>query len=254
MKKLTIIKVGGALVENEESLAQLLSNFAAVEGYKILVHGGGRSATALAAQLGIETHMVNGRRITDAEMLRVATMVYAGLVNKNIVAKLQGLGVDAIGMTGADLNIIRSDKRPVGEVDYGFVGDVKKVNGGKLASLLDLRAVPVIAPLTHDGNGQLLNTNADTMASTVATALSTYFDVTLTYCFEKPGVLRNPDDDSSLISQITAEDFKAYVADGTVSGGMIPKIENALAAVEQGVKRVVITSANNLIGGTVITV
>jgi acetylglutamate kinase len=254
MKKLTIIKVGGALVENEESLAQLLSNFAAVEGYKILVHGGGRSATALAAQLGIETHMVNGRRITDAEMLRVATMVYAGLVNKNIVAKLQGLGVDAIGMTGADLNIIRSDKRPVGEVDYGFVGDVKKVNGGKLASLLDLRAVPVIAPLTHDGNGQLLNTNADTMASTVATALSTYFDVTLTYCFEKPGVLRNPDDDSSLISQITAEDFKAYVADGTVSGGMIPKIENALAAVAQGVKRVVITSANNLTGGTVITV
>jgi acetylglutamate kinase len=254
MKKLTIIKVGGALVENEESLAQLLSNFAAVEGYKILVHGGGRSATALAAQLGIETHMVNGRRITDAEMLRVATMVYAGLVNKNIVAKLQGLGVDAIGMTGADLNIIRSDKRPVGEVDYGFVGDVKKVNGGKLASLLDLRAVPVIAPLTHDGNGQLLNTNADTMASTVATALSTYFDVTLTYCFEKPGVLRNPDDESSLIPQITAEDFKAYVADGTVSGGMIPKIENALAAVKQGVKRVVITSANNLTGGTVITV
>jgi acetylglutamate kinase len=254
MKKLTIIKVGGALVENEESLAQLLSNFAAVEGYKILVHGGGRSATALAAQLGIETHMVNGRRITDAEMLRVATMVYAGLVNKNIVAKLQGLGVDAIGMTGADLNIIRSDKRPVGEVDYGFVGDVKKVNGGKLASLLDLRAVPVIAPLTHDGNGQLLNTNADTMASTVATALSTYFDVTLTYCFEKPGVLRNPDDDSSLIPQITAEVFKAYVADGTVSGGMIPKIENALAAVAQGVKRVVITSANNLTGGTVITV
>jgi acetylglutamate kinase len=254
MKKLTIIKVGGALVENEESLAQLLSNFAAVEGYKILVHGGGRSATALAAQLGIETHMVNGRRITDAEMLRVATMVYAGLVNKNIVAKLQGLGVDAIGMTGADLNIIRSDKRPVGEVDYGFVGDVKKVNGGKLASLLDLRAVPVIAPLTHDGNGQLLNTNADTMASTVATALSTYFDVTLTYCFEKPGVLRNPDDDSSLIPQITAEDFKTYVTDGTVSGGMIPKIENALAAVAQGVKRVVITSANNLTGGTVITV
>ncbi len=248
-KKLTIIKVGGALVENSDSLALLLRNFADVDGYKILVHGGGRSATALATQLGIESKMVEGRRITDADMLRVATMVYGGLVNKTIVAKLQGLGVDAIGLTGADLNIIRSDKRPVGVVDYGFVGDVKKANGGKLASLLEMQAVPVIAPLTHDGNGQLLNTNADTIASTVAVALSTYFDVTLTYCFEKPGVLGNPDDERSLISEITADAFQQYVADGTVSGGMIPKIENALAAVKQGVKRVVITSANNLNGG-----
>jgi acetylglutamate kinase len=248
-KKLTIIKVGGALVENSDSLALLLRNFADVDGYKILVHGGGRSATALATQLGIESKMVEGRRITDADMLRVAAMVYGGLVNKTIVAKLQGLGVDAIGLTGADLNIIRSDKRPVGVVDYGFVGDVKKANGGKLASLLEMKAVPVIAPLTHDGNGQLLNTNADTIASTVAVALSTYFDVTLTYCFEKPGVMSNPDDESSLIPEITADAFQQYVADGTVSGGMIPKIENALAAVKQGVKRVVITSANNLNGG-----
>jgi acetylglutamate kinase len=252
MKKLTVIKVGGALVENEASLAELLQQFSRLEGKKILVHGGGRSATALAAELGIESKMVGGRRITDAEMLRVVTMVYGGLVNKTIVAKLQGLDIDAIGLTGADLNIIRSEKRPVKDVDYGFVGDVKKANGGKIANLLEMGAVPVIAPLTHDGNGQMLNTNADTMAATVATALAPYYDVTLTYCFEKAGVLKNPDDDSSLIPVITADDFKSLVDNGTVSGGMIPKIENALSAVNQGVKKVVITSANNLEGGTTI--
>ncbi len=252
MKKLTVIKVGGALVENEASLAELLQQFSKLEGKKILVHGGGRSATALAAELGIESKMVGGRRITDAEMLRVVTMVYGGLVNKTIVAKLQGLDIDAIGLTGADLNIIRSEKRPVKDVDYGFVGDVKKANGGKIANLLEMGAVPVIAPLTHDGNGQMLNTNADTMAATVATALAPYYDVTLTYCFEKAGVLKNPDDDSSLIPVITADDFKSLVDNGTVSGGMIPKIENALSAVNQGVKKVVITSANDLEGGTTI--
>jgi acetylglutamate kinase len=252
MKKLTVIKVGGALVENEASLAELLQQFSKLEGQKILVHGGGRSATALAAELGIESKMVGGRRITDAEMLRVVTMVYGGLVNKTIVAKLQGLDIDAIGLTGADLNIIRSEKRPVKDVDYGFVGDVKKANGGKIANLLEMGAVPVIAPLTHDGNGQMLNTNADTMAATVATALAPYYDVTLTYCFEKAGVLKNPDDDSSLIPVITADDFKSLVDNGTVSGGMIPKIENALSAVNQGVKKVVITSANDLEGGTTI--
>lgn len=252
MKKLTVIKVGGALVENEASLAELLQQFSKLEGKKILVHGGGRSATALAAELGIESKMVGGRRITDAEMLRVVTMVYGGLVNKTIVAKLQGLDIDAIGLTGADLNIIRSEKRPVKDVDYGFVGDVKKANGGKIANLLEMGAVPVIAPLTHDGNGQMLNTNADTMAATVATALAPYYDVTLTYCFEKAGVLKNPDDDSSLIPVITADDFKSLVDNGSVSGGMIPKIENALSAVNQGVKKVVITSANDLEGGTTI--
>jgi acetylglutamate kinase len=252
MKKLTIVKVGGALVENDDTLAVLLRNFAAVEDGKILVHGGGRSATALATRLGIATRMVDGRRVTDAEMLRVATMVYGGLVNKTLVARLQALGVDAIGLTGADYNIIRSEKRPVREVDYGFVGDVKKVNGRKLTTMLEANAVPVIAPLTHDGNGQLLNTNADTIASTVAVALAPGFDVTLVYCFEKPGVMRDPDDDSTLIPVITAETFKELKANGTVSEGMIPKIENALAAVAQGVKRVVITSASRLDGGTVI--
>jgi acetylglutamate kinase len=242
MKKLTIVKVGGALVENDDTLAVLLRNFAAVEDGKILVHGGGRSATALATRLGIATRMVDGRRVTDAEMLRVATLV----------ARLQALGVDAIGLTGADYNIIRSEKRPVREVDYGFVGDVKKVNGRKLTTMLEANAVPVIAPLTHDGNGQLLNTNADTIASTVAVALAPGFDVTLVYCFEKPGVMRDPDDDTTLIPVITAETFKELMANGTVSGGMIPKIENALAAVAQGVKRVVITSASRLDGGTVI--
>jgi acetylglutamate kinase len=251
-KSLTIIKVGGALVEDSNSLDALLQSFAEVDGLKMLVHGGGRSATALAASMGVETRMVNGRRITDADMLKIVTMVYGGMVNKNIVAKLQGIGIDAIGLCGADLNIIRSAKRPVADVDYGFVGDVKMVSGGKLSSLLEMGAVPVLAPLTHDAAGQLLNTNADTIAASVAIAMAPYYNVTLTYCFEKSGVLRCPDDPSSLIPTITADDFARYVADGTVSGGMIPKIENALQAVKQGVGRVIITSATNLAGGTII--
>lgn len=163
-EKLTIIKVGGKIVEEEASLHKLLTDFAAIEGYKILVHGGGRSATKIAAALGIESRMVNGRRITDADMLNVATMVYGGLVNKNIVVRLQSKGINALGLTGADINIIRSHKRPVKDVDYGFVGDVEQVNGTLLADLIHKGIVPVISPLTHDGNGQLLNTNADTIA------------------------------------------------------------------------------------------
>lgn len=184
-EKLTVIKVGGKIVEEEATLRQLLNDFAAIEGHKVLVHGGGRSATKIAAQLGIESKMVNGRRITDAETLRVVTMVYGGLVNKNIVAGLQAYGVNALGLTGADMNVIRSVKRPVKEVDYGFVGDVEKVDASLLSDLIYKGVVPVMAPLTHDGQGNMLNTNADTIAGETAKALSGLFDVTLVYCFEK---------------------------------------------------------------------
>ena len=254
-EKLTIVKVGGAVVEDELQLTQLLRNFAAIDGAKILVHGGGRRATKVAAALGIETKMVDGRRITDAEMLEVVTMVYGGLVNKHVVAALQSLGVDAIGLCGADGDIIRSEKRPLKNgIDYGFVGDVKKADGAKIARFIEAGLVPVIAPLTHDGQGNILNTNADTMASETAKALAELYDVTLIFSFEKKGVLSNPDDDDSVIPVITHEDFERYKADGTISGGMLPKIENALGAVDAGVKQVIITLATALDGqsGTVI--
>ena len=185
MEKLTIIKVGGKIVEEADTLAKLLDDFASIPGYKLLVHGGGRSATKVAAQLGIESTMVNGRRVTDAETLKVVTMVYGGLVDKNIVAGLQARGVNAIGLTGADMNAILSVKRPVKDVDYGFVGDVKEVNGKMLSSLIAQDIVPVMAPLTHDGKGNILNTNADTIAGETAKGLAPYFDVTLVFCFEK---------------------------------------------------------------------
>lgn len=249
MEKLTLIKVGGKIVEESDTLQALLRDFAAIEGRKLLVHGGGRSATKLAEQLGIPSRMVNGRRITDADTLRVVTMVYGGLVNKNIVAGLQALGVDALGMTGADLNILRSDKRPVKDVDYGYVGDVKEARGNMLARLIADGVVPVLAPLTHDGHGQLLNTNADTIAGEAAKALAPYFDVTLVYCFEKKGVLSDENDDESVIPQIDKSSFERLVSDGIVQGGMIPKLENAFSAISAGVKEVVITRADTLSAG-----
>ena len=219
-----------------------------------MFHGGGLRATAIASRLGIESKMVAGRRITDQSMLEVVTMVYGGLVNKNLVARLQALGIDALGLTGADMNVIRSRKRPVKDVDYGFVGDVERADGKKLQQLVEMGVTPVLAPLTHDGQGHILNTNADTIASEAAKALADCYDVTLIYCFEKPGVLRNPDDDSSVIPLITRADFRQLVADGIVAGGMLPKIENALAAVEAGVSRVNITLATAIDGrhGTVV--
>lgn len=244
--KLTIIKVGGKIVEEEASLNSLLRDFAAIDGFKLLVHGGGRSATKVAASLGIETKMVDGRRVTDDAMLDVVTMVYGGLVNKKVVARLQALGVDALGMTGADMDIIRSHRRPVKSVDYGWVGDVDRVNGEALSALLRSGVVPVIAPLTHDGDGHLLNTNADTMAGETAKGLAPYFDVNLVYCFEKPGVLRDENDDSSAIPEINRELFLSLKEEGIVSGGMIPKLENALSAVDTGVCRVIITMASSL--------
>lgn len=255
MEKVTIVKVGGAIVEDNEQLAQLLTDFAAIPGKKVLVHGGGRRATKVAAALGIESKMVNGRRITDAQMLEVVTMVYGGLVNKNLVAKLQAKGVNALGLTGADMDVIHSHKRPVkAGVDFGYVGDVERANGKMLQTLIQEGITPVMAPLTHDGNGNILNTNADTIASETAKALAPYYDVTLIYSFEKKGVLSNPDDDNSVISVITRSDFEKYQADGTIGGGMIPKIENALAAVDAGVKEVIITLATAIDGkqGTVI--
>lgn len=247
MEKITVIKVGGAVVEDEAQLTQLLQDFSAIEGRKVLVHGGGRRATKVAAQLGIETQMVNGRRITDAGMLEVVTMVYGGLVNKNVVARLQAQGIDALGLTGADIDVIRSHKRPLKNgVDYGFVGDVDRADGDKLHTLIEAGIVPIMAPLTHDGMGNILNTNADTIAGETAKALAKHYDVTLVFCFEKKGVLSNPDDDESVIPTITRADFDRYVADGTISGGMIPKIENAFNAIDAGVGRVVITKADSI--------
>ena len=222
----------------------MLADFSSIEGYKVLVHGGGRSATALAEQLGIETQMVNGRRITDRNMLQVVTMVYGGLVNKNIVTGLQALGVNALGLTGADLNYMRSEKRPVAEVDYGYVGDVKEVNGKILADLIQKGITPVLAPLTHDKKGNLLNTNADTIAGEAAKALASFFDVKLVFCFEKKGVLAFENDDNSVIENINPESFEKLVAEGVISGGMIPKLENSFQALKSGVKLVVITRAD----------
>lgn len=244
MERVTVIKVGGKIVEEQETLMALLDSFAALPGHKVLVHGGGRSATKVAAQLGIESRMVEGRRITDAETLKVVTMVYGGLVNKQIVAGLQQRGVNALGLTGADMNVIRSQKRPVKEVDYGFVGDVKEVNADLLADLIGKGVVPVMAPLTHDGEGHLLNTNADTIAGETAKALAKHFDTTLVFCFEKKGVLACETDDESVIPVITRSDFARLVEGKVISGGMIPKVENSLQAVEAGVSRVIITRAD----------
>ena len=258
-EKLTIVKVGGAVVENELQLSQLLKDFSAIEGRKVLVHGGGRKATKMAERLGIETQMVNGRRITDSDMLEVVTMVYGGLVNKNLVARLQANGINALGLTGADANAIRSHKRPPvvvdgSPVDYGFVGDVDAADGNMLSRLIEAGITPVMAPLTHDGEGHILNTNADTIASETAKALADIYDVTLIFSFEKKGVLSNPDDDDSVIPVITRALFNEYKADGTISGGMLPKIENALNAVDAGVSKVIITLATAFDGrhGTII--
>ena len=254
-EKLTIVKVGGAVVEDEGQLSQLLRDFSAIEGRKVLVHGGGRKATKMAERLGIETKMVEGRRITDADMLEVVTMVYGGLVNKNLVARLQANGVNALGLTGADANAIRSHKRPLKNgVDYGFVGDVDQADGNMLSRLIEAGITPVMAPLTHDGEGHILNTNADTIASETAKALAAHYDVTLIFSFEKKGVLSNPDDGDSVIATINHVDFERYKADGTISGGMLPKIENALHAVDAGVSKVIITLATAIDGlhGTII--
>ena len=245
-----VIKVGGAIVEDPASLASLLDTFCLLPGPKVLVHGGGRLATSMASRLGVETQMVGGRRITTDEMLTVVSMVYGGLVNKNIVAQLQARGTTAVGLTGADMNLLLAHRRPVTAegVDFGWVGDVDRADGTPLRHLLAAGITPVIAPLTHDGQGHLLNTNADTMAAQVAQSLGP--GTTLTFCFELPGVLRQPSDPTSVIPVIHEEDYAALVRDGIVTGGMIPKLDNAFGALHHGVERVVITSVTNLGGGT----
>ena len=247
-KAITIIKVGGKIVEERESLMQLLDRFAAIEGEKVLKHGGGRSATRIAEKLGIESRMIDGRRVTDEATLGVVTMVYGGLVNKNIVAGLQARGVNALGLTGADCNVIHAHKRPVKEIDWGFVGDVDGADGKMLSALIEQGIVPVVAPLTHDGKGNMLNINADTMAAETAKALAPYYDVTLTYCFEFPGVMRNPEDATSVIPEIRTDDYRMFKEQGIVSGGMIPKIDNAFNALNNGVKKVIITRADSIDG------
>lgn len=246
MNQLTIVKVGGKIVEDPDSLQSLLKDFSLIAGPKILVHGGGRSATQIAEKLGIESQMVDGRRITDEETLKVVTMVYAGLVNKNIVAKLQALNLDAVGLSGADMNVMLSDKRPVKDIDYGFVGDVKEVNAPVLTDLLEDNFVPVLSPITHDGKGNLLNTNADTIAGETAKGLAFNFNVRLIYCFEKKGVLMDEKDDNSVIPTIDKELFQQYKEAGIIQGGMIPKLTNAFEAIAAGVKEVIITCASDI--------
>ncbi|MBN2742694.1 MAG: acetylglutamate kinase [Marinilabiliaceae bacterium] len=249
MQQLTIIKVGGKVVEEAESLNELLNDFVQLPGLKLLVHGGGRSATKISERLGIETTMVKGRRVTDAETLKVVTMVYAGLVNKTIVASLQARGCNAVGLTGADMDLIRSKKRVGGEVDYGFVGDVVAVQTEQIAQLIADGVIPVVAPITHDGNGQLLNTNADTMASALATALAAVFEVSLVYCFEKPGVMMDQNDELSVIPMLDKNAFQKLTADGVIVEGMIPKLDNGFAAIDAGVRKVVITNIEGMKGG-----
>ncbi len=248
MKQLTIIKIGGNVIDNSENLHQFLLDFTALPGDKILVHGGGKIATELGESLGVEAKMVEGRRITDIETLRIVTMVYAGLINKNMVAQLQAKGSNAIGLTGADGNIIKAKKRPVKEIDYGFVGDLDEnsVSAATLDSLLKAGLVPVLCAITHDGDTQLLNTNADTIASSVAVAMSAFYETRLVYCFEKKGVLKDVADDATVVREIRADEFDGLKADGTVQGGMIPKLHNAFEAINKGVSAVYIGKANEL--------
>ncbi|WP_412466362.1 acetylglutamate kinase [Pedobacter sp. KLB.chiD] len=248
MKQLTIIKIGGNVIDHSENLHRFLLDFTALPGDKILVHGGGKIATELGESLGIEAKMVDGRRITDIETLRIVTMVYAGLINKNMVAQLQAKGSNAIGLTGADGNIIKAKKRPVKDIDYGFVGDLDEnsVASVTLDSLLKAGLVPVLCAITHDGETQLLNTNADTIASSVAVAMSALYETRLVYCFEKKGVLKDVNDDGSVVREIKAVDFENLKADGTVAGGMIPKLHNAFEAIKKGVSAVYIGKADEL--------
>ncbi|PQJ78511.1 acetylglutamate kinase [Polaribacter porphyrae] len=244
MQKLSIIKIGGNIIEDETSLDAFLKLFSNLEGKKILVHGGGKRATSIASKLGIESKMVNGRRITDKETLEVITMVYGGLVNKNIVAKLQANNTNAIGLTGADINSIQSDKRPIKEIDFGFVGDVKKVNHTNIDKLIQADFTPVFCAITHDGNGQLLNTNADTITSTIAVEMSEIYDTSIYYCFELNGVLQDLNDKESVIKNINSATYKELLKDKIIIDGMIPKIDNCFDALKNGVQKVYIGNAS----------
>lgn len=259
MDNLLIIKIGGNIIDDSQKLSQFLKNFSLFKENKILVHGGGKLATDLAKQLSIPQQMIEGRRVTDAETLKVITMVYAGYINKNIVAQLQSNNCNAVGLSGADGNLIPAHKRPIKKIDYGFVGDIDNINAKWLMQLLHENITPVIAPVAHDNKGQLLNTNADTIAREIAKNLSAHFDVTLIFCFGKIGVLQNEEDESSVIPEITPSYFKELKQQQIIHSGMLPKLDNAFAALNAGVKKIVIGKAEELsklisgTSGTVIT-
>ncbi len=245
-QKLAIIKIGGNVIENKKELSKFLTLFAQLDGYKILVHGGGKLATQIANKLGFESKMVSGRRITDAETLDVITMVYGGLTNKNIVAQLQANDCNAIGLSGADGNAIQAHKRPVKEIDYGFAGDVDGVNSAMISKLLETDLTPVFCAMTHDGKGQLLNTNADTIASELAIGMSELYNTTLYYCFEKKGVLMDVTNDNSVIKHMNSETYEQLLAAGIIADGMLPKLENCFHALTKNVGKVCIGHASML--------
>lgn len=249
MKKVYIIKISGNVLDEVEALKQFIHDFSSIQEPKILIHGGGKLANELAHKLGITQTMVNGRRITDAETLKITTMVYAGIINKQLVASLQAKQNNAIGLSGADLNLILAQKRPMVEVDYGFVGDIENngINTPVLSNFIEQGIIPVFSAITHDGKGQLLNTNADTIASTIAVALSETYETHLIYCFEKKGVLKNVSDENSVIKTMTKQEYLDFQNEGIISKGMIPKLDNAFSAIQKGVKEVVITHHNELL-------
>ena len=247
-KSLYVIKIGGNVIDNSENLHRFLRDFTGIDGYKILVHGGGKIATQLSATMGIEPKLVDGRRITDIETLRVVTMVYGGLINKNIVAQLQRYGTNAIGLTGADGDFIRTKKRPVKTIDYGFVGDIDEgsINPQNIGKLMEAGFTPVFCALTHDGEGQLLNTNADTIASAIAVAMAGIYDTELIYCFEKKGVLKDISDEGSLIGELNLQQYEELKIQQIIHSGMLPKLDNAFTAIACGVKAVVIGHSDDL--------
>ena len=241
-QQLSIVKIGGNVIEDEKELGRFLKFFSALGGLKILVHGGGKLATQLASKLGIESKLVGGRRITDAESLDVITMVYGGLTNKTIVAQLQANNCNAIGLSGADGNTIQAHKRPVKEIDYGFAGDVDGVDSNTISSLLKAGLTPVFCALTHDGKGQILNTNADTIASEIARGMSSLYEVTLYYCFEKKGVLMDVTDENSVVENIDSSTYKKLLEEKVIVDGMLPKMENCFHALKNGVGKVCLGS------------
>ncbi len=243
-QKLLVAKIGGNIIEDEKALASFLKDFSKVDGQKILVHGGGKSATQLADKLGVKTEMIDGRRITSAENLDIVVMTYAGLLNKTIVSGLQKQNCNALGLTGADGNVILAEKRPIQFVDYGFVGDVLKVNGNIIQTFLNQNITPVFCALTHDANGQLLNTNADTIASEIASAMSEYYEVSLFYCFELKGVLENIEDKESVIEHIDLEKYTRLRDAEVIANGMLPKLQNCFDALHKNVNKVHIANAD----------
>jgi len=248
-RKLWVVKIGGNVIDHPEGLKRFLTNFAALRGDKILVHGGGKIATRMASDMGIKATMVEGRRVTDEAMLRVVTMVYAGLTNKQVVAALQAKACNAIGLSGADGNTIRTVKRPITAVDYGYVGDILpgSVDAEAISALIGSGFTPVFSAITHDGKGQLLNTNADTIASALAVALSGLYRTSLVYCFEKRGVLQDVHDEDSVIPEIRAAEFEGLKASGVIADGMIPKLHNAFEAIAKGVEEVCVGHADDLL-------